>query len=117
MSRLWLPPLPKYHGMEQRPWNIWAAEIRNLDTREKRWLNAFATMEVEACAYYVMAARYFGNRAKVNFPIGTHAPDFIEPPVRFVPRVDEKEHRKAMNQLEAEHLDAASIAKFIAKNL
>lgn len=45
----------------------------------------------------VTTIRYFGSRAKLNFPLSSSSQDYVEPPVRMVSRADEKENRMAVN--------------------
>lgn len=85
-------------------------------TRKKRWLGTFATAEQATHTYNVTSLCYLGSRAKLNFPADTPIAEFLAPPVKVVSRVEEKEHCKAENELEAGHADADYMAELIAKN-
>lgn len=66
--------------------------------------------------YDMAVVRFYGAQAKVNFPLGSAALVYVEPPVRVVSHTEEKEDRLARMQLEAELLDKAYMANFKVKN-
>ncbi|KAK2642512.1 hypothetical protein Ddye_024275 [Dipteronia dyeriana] len=59
----------KYRGVRRRKSGAWVAEIRDSNTKVRKWLGSFANAEDAARSYDEASIGMHGVKARVNFPL------------------------------------------------
>ena len=94
-----MPQLQRsYHGVRQRGWGTWVAEIHGRETSQRHWLISFHAAELATYEY----DRLHDTAAHLNPPWGEAPDELGHPPPGVVSAVVANKDREAREHIAAE---------------